>query len=177
MQPSPSLAILDVLLERIEAELAPGLGPPPVNLLAASRQVERLAGLVVRLAEGLAPPGGRPPPPRVTAPLVRSLLRARRLRDRYLGARLGEGGWTLLLVAYAARLEGKRLSPARLAEAAGLAPTSTLRGLQRLCELGLLAREPNPRDERGVLIALGDEAAERVEAYLEAALRAAPVVL
>jgi len=178
MEASPSLAILDALLERVEAEL-PGLGHVPADLLAASRQVERLAGVVVQLAEAQAQAaaGRRHGPPRITAALVRSLLRARRRRADFLGADVRDAGWTLLLVAYAARLEGRRLSPARLAEASGRAQTSTQRWLQRLCELRLLTREPNPRDERGVLIGMGDEAAARVEAYLEAALRVAPTVL
>lgn len=106
----------------------------------------------------------------LTARFVRGLIAARRLRSERLGPALApEPGWSALLVLYAARLEGVRLSQAALTEAAG-APGSTIVGrIAALEAQGLLARTPDPDRGRGTTVQLTDEAAARIHDYLREA--------
>jgi hypothetical protein len=138
--------------------------------------LERLALDCCRLAAGLAEAAesealrrrtglGRIP---VSARHVRALIAARQLRPDRFGALLApDSGWSLMLVLYAARLEGWELSETQLAEAAGTASVRTR--LPALEARGFLHRRPDPEDPRQTLVALTDEAAAKMRAYLQEA--------
>jgi MarR family protein len=129
-----------------------------------------------RLAEAeelraLAAEGG----PEANAAQVRALVAARRLWGDATG--LGHGGdpaWAILMELLARRLEGRRIAIGALAEAADLAPTTSLRCLARLRAAGLIARRPHPQDERTVIVDLTDEAEDRLRAWLAGARRISP---
>ena len=53
-------------------------------------------------------------------------------------------------------------SPSELAKATGLSTGSTTTMIDRLETRGLVERRPNPRDRRGTVIVLTDQAAERL---------------
>jgi len=110
----------------------------------------------------------------ITGAAVRSIIDARRLRDHMLGSRIGDAGWALLLEVLSARLEGRRSGITRLIEAAELAPATAHRRIEALTKRGLLVRRADPEREHVVLLDLTEEAADRLRAYLKAALGLSP---
>jgi DNA-binding MarR family transcriptional regulator len=106
----------------------------------------------------------------LTPRFVRTLIAARRLRSERLGPAFApEPGWSLLLVLYAAHLEGRPLTQAALTRAAA-APGATVHGrLVALEALGLLERRPDPTRGRGTIVRLTDDAAARIHDYLREA--------
>ncbi len=91
---------------------------------------------------------------------VRALIRARRLRDRFLPASLfADPAWDMMLDLLAARLSGKRVSVSSLCIAAAVPPTTALRWIRQLTERGIFARIDDPVDGRRVFIELTDDAA------------------
>ena len=106
----------------------------------------------------------------LTARFVKGLVAARALRSERLGPALApEPGWSVLLVLYAARLEGGEPTPAALPRAAA-APVATVHGRLRALEAqGLLERRPDPRRGRGTIVTLTDDAAARIHDYLREA--------
>ncbi|MEA3052772.1 MAG: hypothetical protein QOG72_1675 [Sphingomonadales bacterium] len=141
--------------------------------------IEALGGEALRLAKGIVELGEAEALRRMsgrgtielTARFVRGLVEARRLRTHYLGPILvPEPGWTLLLILYAARLDGlPALSPARLAAASDL-PYGTVNGrLDALAAAALIDRRKDPERKRGLLVALTEETATRMHDYLMAA--------
>lgn len=150
------------------------------RLARLSAEVARIAALLAQLSDG-GVALDRAEEPRlafhpapgvaetVTAAQLRAVLRARRLRDRFLGKGLFEDpAWDMLLDLYASRLEGRRVSVSSLCIAAAVPPTTALRWIARLTERRLLARTPDPGDRRRVFIGLTDEAVRALQAYLGA---------
>ncbi|HYI64754.1 MAG TPA: hypothetical protein VEW71_07715 [Allosphingosinicella sp.] len=110
----------------------------------------------------------------ITAAAVRSIIDARRLRDDMLGPGIGDAGWALLLEVLSARLGGRRSGITRLIEAAELAPATAQRRIEALTKRGLLVRRADPERAHAVLLDLTEEAADRLRAYLKAALSLSP---
>lgn len=149
-----------------------------------STEVGRIAETLARLAvtEGTATLADRrpaydagPPVPEtaaeavVDASAVRRLIRARRLRDQYLGDGLFEDpAWDMLLDLFAAELEGNVVSVSSLCIAAAVAPTTALRWVNRLIEAGLFERRPDPGDRRRAFIALSARGAAGMRGYFAA---------
>jgi DNA-binding MarR family transcriptional regulator len=135
------------------------------------RELRRLNRMLRRIAPADAPTApARLRPPAIDAALVRAILAARRQRERAMGVAIGEAAWTLLLEAYAAHLEGRRIATTGLGAPSGLSRSTAHRWVLWLVERGLLVRRADPRDERVGLIALTDECAGRLRAYLAATL-------
>ncbi|HEX8655384.1 MAG TPA: hypothetical protein VF693_09205 [Allosphingosinicella sp.] len=154
------------------------MAPPTASLIEISRVLEETARILREHAEANAPSiaaraGDRPA---ITAPLVRSLVIARQLRGEYFDIGAGGAAWTMLLELLAARLEGRRVNQRRLARAAGIPETTALRLVRALAGAGHLTAPRDPDCRRDLLIALSDEAAARMEEYLEIALGAAALV-
>ena len=100
------------------------------------------------------------------------VLRARRLRDRFLGKGLFEDpAWDMLLDLYASRLEGRRVSVSSLCIAAAVPPTTALRWIKMLTDAGLFVRRADPTDGRRVFVELGADAAAAMRGYLRAVRR------
>jgi DNA-binding transcriptional ArsR family regulator len=155
---------------------------PGLNEL--SRDAERIAAFLAALADREArgdqaltlPPDGELLP--VDAALVRSVIRARRLRDRYFGTDLfADPAWDMMLDLLAARLEGHRVAVSSLCIAAAVPPTTALRWIKSLTDQGLLVRTADPQDGRRIHVELSDEAAGGLQAYLRAAQRVSPLLL
>ena len=110
----------------------------------------------------------------ITGVAVRSIIDSRRLRDDMLGPGIGDAGWALLLEVFAARLEGRRPGITRLIDMAELAPATAHRWIEVLTKRGFLVRRADPARAHAVLIDLTEEAADRLRAYLKAALSLSP---
>jgi hypothetical protein len=97
---------------------------------------------------------------------VRAIIAARRLRKTCLGPGIGDSAWALLLEAYAARLEGRRIPVTGFGAAEGMARSTAHRWTRLLLARGLLSAGPADGDRRPSLIGLSDEGAKRMRAYL-----------
>lgn len=135
------------------------------------RELRRLNRMLRRIAP--SNPGTARGRQAIDAPLVRAILAARRQRERAMGLAIGEAAWTLLLEAYAAHLEGRRIATTGLGASSGLSRSTAHRWVLWLVEQGLLVRRGDPRDERVGLIALTEECAARLRAYLASTLAVA----
>ena len=108
---------------------------------------------------------------------VRAIIAARRLRRHYLDLDDEDATWALLVELLSARMEGRWFAITEVAAAAEVPPTTSLRRLKTLEDLGLVVRRACPNDGRTVLIDLTDEADERLRAYLTAALAVSPWIV
>ena len=114
----------------------------------------------------------------IDAGMVRSMIRARRLREQFFGPDLfADPAWDILLDLFAARLEKQRVAVSSLCIAAAVPATTALRWIKTLTDMGLLIRAADPQDGRRVYLELSSQAAEGLEAYLKAAERISPLSL
>ncbi|HEX7871414.1 MAG TPA: MarR family winged helix-turn-helix transcriptional regulator [Sphingobium sp.] len=103
---------------------------------------------------------------------VRTLLQARRMRDRFLpGELFADPAWDMMLDLLSARLDRKRVSVSSLCIASAVPPTTALRWIAQLTERGLFERHNDPDDARRVFITLSDAASEKLIAWFAAARR------
>ncbi len=98
---------------------------------------------------------------------IRSMIRARRLRDQYFSGELfADPAWDMLLDLLLARLEQRTVAVSSLCIAAAVPPTTALRWIKRLTDEGIFVRTADPRDGRRVFIDLSDEAADAMATYI-----------
>ena len=108
----------------------------------------------------------------VTSGDIRALLRLRRRRDVLFGNDLfADPAWDMMLDLAAARLDGARVAVSSLCIAAAVPPTTALRWIRNLTELAVFERDADASDGRRVFIALRDEAASKIFAFLADAKR------
>jgi DNA-binding MarR family transcriptional regulator len=87
--------------------------------------------------------------------IARASLSVRRRRSDFLHrAMLGEPAYDMLLGLYVAEAEGELLTAARLADTAGVAPSSALRWIDYLAAKELVVREPHPTRKRASVLKL-----------------------
>ena len=177
--------------ERITAIVAATRPPPPrlrdvgresnALLQQLSEEVGRIANILASMSseEGESGSGqGRllaeaeedlPPIP---SSFVRSMIRARRLREQYFRPDLfADPAWDMLLDLMAARLEGNRVAVSSLCIAAAVPATTALRWIKALTDRGVFVRSADPEDGRRVYIELSDDSARNLAAYLRAVQR------
>ena len=146
-----------------------------VALARITDELERMGRMLSGLARSVdaaAPPGlaqtpvgYRPQPDRraaapLDAPRLRRMLAERRARARFFDEQLfGEPCWDMLLDLMAARLEEKRVSVSSLCIAAAVPPTTALRWMKAMTEMGLIERVADPKDGRRVFVRISDKAA------------------
>ena len=107
------------------------------------------------------------------AQVIRDTIRARRLRGQFFGQGLFEDpAWDMLLDLFAAELEGGRVSVSSLCIAANVAPTTALRWITRLTEVGLFQRQDDPRDGRRAFIGLSAQGSAAMRGYWARAAQA-----
>lgn len=112
----------------------------------------------------------------IDAPMVRGLIRARRMREHYFAAELfADPAWDILLDLMAARLERRQVAVSSLCIAAAVPPTTALRWIKTLTDIGLIVRAADPADGRRIFIALSEKGASAMLAYLAAARRSGPL--
>lgn len=157
------------------------------RLKRLNEEVARIAEALTRLVsiEPAAPgerigdragdrrPGYGAPPaadsPAVTSVMVRSVIRARRMRDQFFdGGLFADPAWDMLLDLFAAELERARVSVSSLCIAAAVPPTTALRWITTLIETGLMEREPDPQDKRRAHVKLSGQAGIAMRSYFSA---------
>jgi len=106
----------------------------------------------------------------VTAAEVRSVIRARRMRDSFFEATLfADPAWDMLLDLFAAEIEHARVSVSSLCIAAAVPGTTALRWIGTLSEAGLVERKDDPFDRRRAFISLSAKARRGMNDYFAAA--------
>lgn len=150
----------------------------PGRLQQLSQEVGRIADILANLSiDEAAEPGSRSEDT-LTAAHVRTIIRARRLRDRYFGAELfADPAFDMLLDLMAHRLESQRVAVSSLCIAAAVPATTALRWIKALTDQGMFVRTADPHDGRRVFIELSDQAADRFAAYLRAVQRLSPLMV
>ena len=93
--------------------------------------------------------------------------RRRLLRRQLVGAPelFGEPAWDMLIDLFIHEAAGKPVSTSSLCIGSGLPMSSALRLLQRLCDMGLVTREPDQADGRRNFIRLAPDLGNRLMAY------------
>lgn len=109
----------------------------------------------------------------ITGAAVRSIIVARRLRDRHFWPLMNEAAWSLMLELFARRLDGDRLDAAGLSTATAIPFDSVLHWTDWLRGRGMAFR--NGREETA-LVDLTEAGADQMRAYLLASLRLSPWV-
>lgn len=118
-------------------------------------------------------PLGRARAPELPSELVKLAKRIKAIRDsrnELLDASLfGEPAWNILLALYVAAGEQYLLSISALCAESGSPATTAARSINRLLELGMARRVPNPSDNRSAYIELTGDAAAKLTQLLDSA--------
>ncbi|WP_428333231.1 winged helix DNA-binding protein [Novosphingobium sp.] len=105
-------------------------------------------------------------PPLPDPRLVRKIIRQRQLRARFFeGDLFADPAWDMLLDLTAARVEHVRVSVTSLCIASGVPPTTALRWIGQMTDVGLLQRVDDETDRRRAFITLTDKAADAMARY------------
>ena len=142
------------------------------RLRQISDEVSRIASTLARLSTGPADlQRAAPAPqvgevPQVAADVVRSVIRARRLRERYFQADLfADPAWDMLLDLLQAEIAQLRVPVSSLCIAAAVPATTALRWLKTMTDQGIFRRRADPHDGRRVFVELSPEASTAMRRY------------
>lgn len=137
-----------------------------------SEEVSRIASTLARLSTG---PGAPPRPleplpagdlPPLSADVVRSVIRARRLRARYFREDLfADPAWDMLLDLLQAEIAQLRVPVSSLCIAAAVPATTALRWLKTMVSQGIFVRRADPHDGRRVFVELAPDASQALRRY------------
>lgn len=142
------------------------------RLRQLSDEVSRIASTLARLSS--VPSSPRPTvlkaaiaeAPPVSAELVRSIIRARRLRARFFQEDLfADPAWDMLLDLFQAEIAQLRVPVSSLCIAAAVPATTALRWLKTMVEQGLFVRRADPHDGRRVFVELAPKAGEALRSF------------
>jgi DNA-binding MarR family transcriptional regulator len=135
------------------------------DLLTLSDEVSRIAGTLASLTGPQRPVCADEVSP-VTADEIRSIIRARRLRQQYFPRDLfADPAWDMLLELFRADLVQQQISVTSLCLASAVPPTTALRWLSTLVERQIFDRERDRRDGRRIFVGLTPEAREAMHQY------------
>ena len=147
------------------------------RLRQLSEEVSRIAATLARLSgEGGTAPvaltGTEAPPtgdlPSVPAESVRTIIRARRNRGKYLPADLfADPAWDMLLDLLQAELVQHRVPVSSLCIAAAVPATTALRWIKTMTDRGLLVRRPDPHDGRRVFMEMSRATSHAVRRFFK----------
>ena len=137
-------------------------------------EVARIAKMMATMATDAPPRAPAMPAPRaetgewpVDAGMIRSLIRARRMRSQFFPPSMfADPAWDMLLDLAAAKLEGRAVAVSSLCIASAVPPTTALRWIKTLTDARLFARVADNNDGRRVFIELTDQAQAGMIGYL-----------
>jgi DNA-binding MarR family transcriptional regulator len=143
------------------------------RLRQLSDEVSRIASTLARLSTGPAPaarPTELPPTagdlPDVSAEMVRTVIRARRLRSRYIEEDMfADPAWDMLLDLLQAEITQLRVPVSSLCIAASVPATTALRWLKTMTQQGIFVRRADPHDGRRVFVELAPKASQAMRRY------------
>ncbi len=139
-----------------------GMVDPQMAGLSADAQ--RISDALAQMAASAKSAG----PPKITATMVRQIIRQRRNRDRLFPPEIfADPAWDILLDLTAARLESRNVSVTSLCLAAAVPNTTGLRWIRILTQFGMLQRSHDPGDARRVYIVLSDETFDKMIGWLK----------
>jgi len=153
------------------------------RLRQLSDEVNRIAATLARLSaapsiapEPPAPAANAAEPPAVAPETVRSIIRARRLRNRFFPEDLfADPAWDMLLDLLQAELSHLRVPVSSLCIAAAVPATTALRWLKSMVDQGLFVRRADPHDGRRVFVELSRDTSLALRRYF-AEVERTPVV-
>lgn len=162
-----------IRLNDISAEAA------PLQLRQLSEEVGRIAKTLASLSHTSEltlvrqdDRDAQPDDPVVEAPMIRAMIRARRLRAQFFHPDLfADPAWDMLLDLSAARLEEQPVPVSSLCIAAAVPATTALRYIGKMTEFGLLTRIADPHDRRRAFVGLAEDTADAMTRCLSAILR------
>lgn len=143
------------------------------RLRQLTEEVSRIASTLARLSTGPAsaprsviePVHDADLPP-LSADMVRSVIRARRLRSRFFPEELfADPAWDMLLDLLQAEISHLRVPVSSLCIAAAVPATTALRWLKTLVSQGLFLRRADPHDGRRVFVELAPETSQALRRY------------
>lgn len=141
------------------------------RLRQLSDEVGRIASTLARLSTNPAVPATSVEMPSTDSPdvsgeLVRTIIRARRLRSRFFPEDLfADPAWDMLLDLLQAEIAQLRVPVSSLCIAASVPATTALRWLKTMTEQGLFVRRADPHDGRRVFVELAPQASRALRGY------------
>ena len=143
------------------------------RLRQLSDEVSRIASTLARLSTGPVPASRQtelPPAtgdlPDVSADVVRSVIRARRMRSRYFDEDMfADPAWDMLLDLLQAEIAQLRVPVSSLCIAAAVPATTALRWLKTMTQQGMFVRRADPHDGRRVFVELAPQASQALRRY------------
>lgn len=148
--------------------------PSTARLRQLSDEVSRIAQTLARLSSGVQAPGLDKPlsptdvsgAPAVAGDTVRQLIRARRLRNRFFADDLfADPAWDMLLDLFQAEIAQHRVPVSSLCIAAAVPPTTALRWIKTMTDVGLFVRRADPHDRRRIVVELAPSASDAMRRY------------
>lgn len=150
---------------------APGsnLHPFADELLAIAARLRCASDVTASEPRAAAPELAAPSPRRGALTLARKVYALRRKRAAIFGNPdlFGEPAWDILLDLFIADAEGKDVSVSSACIGSAAPATTGLRWLGVLANEGLIIREPDPADQRRVLVRLTAAARAGMERFFE----------
>lgn len=142
------------------------------RLRQLSDEVSRIAATLARLSTG---PGATTRPtepttgddtPEVSIETVRSVIRARRLRNRFFPDDLfADPAWDMLLDLLQSEISNHRVPVSSLCIAAAVPATTALRWLKSMVQAGFFVRREDPHDGRRVFVELAPQTSQALRRY------------
>ena len=141
-------------------QLSDEMGRIAATLARLSSSPEESGAAVLRLVD---PPKDAPP---LSVDVVRSVIRARRLRARFFNELLfADPAWDMLLDLTQAELAQHRVPVSSLCIAAAVPATTALRWIKSMTDSGLFVRRADPHDGRRVFVELSPGASAAMRGY------------
>lgn len=177
VDPSPTDRIAALALAMARRSACPRLNdiskePSAVRLRQLSDEVSRIAATLARLSVGPTSVGVEKPQltcgeaPGVSLDMVRQVIRARRLRARFFDEELfADPAWDMLLDLLQAEIAQHRVPVSSLCIAAAVPPTTALRWIKTMTDVGLFKRRADPHDGRRIFVELSPGASDAMRRY------------
>jgi DNA-binding MarR family transcriptional regulator len=177
VDPSPTDRVAALALAMARRSACPQLNdiskePSAVRLRQLSDEVSRIAATLARLSVGPTSVGVEKPQltcgeaPGVSLDMVRQVIRARRLRARFFDEELfADPAWDMLLDLLQAEIAQHRVPVSSLCIAAAVPPTTALRWIKTMTDVGLFKRRADPHDGRRIFVELSPGASDAMRRY------------
>jgi hypothetical protein len=139
------------------------------RLLELSDQVSRIANTLARLSTATELSESEAESavvPAISAKVVATVIRARRLRGNYFDDSLfADPAWDMMLDLFHAELTQRRVAVSSLCIASSVPATTALRWSKAMTDKGLFVRRADPFDARRVYVELSPQTSHALHSY------------